>query len=105
MTTPATLLLVLMIATSQLKAAAIPMDHGSVVTSTAKGEKDRELDHGTLDSRREKGRSIYRKRKGPAFPVHAGSALDAGTIWLADGSFFPLQFEKTTRDAQGQTLL
>ena len=26
------------------------------------------------------------------------------SIWLADGSFFPHQFEKTVRDAQGRTL-
>jgi hypothetical protein len=107
MTTPAALLLILMIATSQLKApAAIPNDHGTVVTSTVKGEI-RWTANWTMEPWTAGGKKAVRfteNGKGQYSPYEQEVRWTVESIWLADGSFFPLQFEKTVRDAQGQTL-
>jgi len=107
MTTPAALLLVLMIAMSQLKApAAIPTDHGTVVTSTIKGEM-RWTANWTMEPWTVGGKNAVRfteNGKGQHSPFAQEVFWTVESIWLADGSFFPLQFEKTVRDAQGQTV-
>ena len=107
MTSPTALLLVLMIASSQLKApAAIPTDHGTVVTSTTKGEM-RWTANWTMEPWTVGGRKAVRftengKGRYSPFTQEVNWMLEA--IWLADGSFFPLRFEKTVRNGQGQTL-
>jgi hypothetical protein len=107
MTTPAALLLVLMIAASQLKApATIPNEHGIVVTSTAKGEM-RWTGNWTMEPWTAAGKKAVRfteNGKGLYSPFTQEVSWTVESIWLAEGSFFPLQFERTVRDAQGQTL-
>ena len=107
MTTPGALLLVLMMSTSPLKApAAIPNEHGMVVTSTAKGEM-RWTANWTMEPWTAAGKKAVRfteKGKGQYSPFAQEVNWTVESIWLADGSFFPLQFERTVRDAQGQTL-
>jgi len=107
MTNTAALLLVLVIATAQLKApAAIPTDHGTVVTSTVKGEM-RWTANWTMEPWTVGGKKAVRfteNGKGQQSPFAQEVFWTLESVWLADGSFFPLQFEKTVRDAQGQTL-
>jgi hypothetical protein len=107
MTSPAALLLVLTLVTAQLKApAAIPTGHGTVVTSTAKGEM-RWTANWTMEPWTVGGKKAVRfteNGKGQYSPFSQDVRWTLESIWLADGSFFPLQFEKTFRDAQGQTL-
>ena len=107
MTSPAALLLALMIASSQLKApAAIPTDHGSVVTSTTKGEM-RWTANWTMEPWTVNGKKAVRfteKGNGRYSPFAQEVHWMLESIWLADGSFYPLQFEKTVLDAKGQTL-
>ena len=107
MTTPGALLLVLMMSTSQLKApAAIPNEHGMVVTSTAKGEM-RWTANWTMEPWTAAGKKAVRfteNGKGLFSPFTQEVSWTVESIWLAEGSFFPLQFERTVRDAQGQTL-
>ena len=107
MTSPATLLLVLVIASSQLKSpATIPMDHGTVVTSTTKGEM-RWTANWTMEPWTVGGKKAVRfteNGKGLYSPFTQEVNWMLESVWLADGSFFPLQFEKTVRNAQGKTL-
>jgi hypothetical protein len=104
---PAALLLFLIITSAQLKApAVIPANHGTVVTSTAKGEM-RWTANWTMEPWTVGGKNAVRfteNGKGQYSPFTQEVRWTLESIWLADGSFFPLQFEKTVRDAQGQTL-
>lgn len=107
MTPPAALLLFLVITSAQLKApAAIPTDHGTVVTSTVNGEMRWSADW-TMEPWAVGGRKAVRfteNGKGHYSPFTQEVRWTLESIWLADGSFFPLQFERTVRDSQGQTL-
>ncbi|HET9129564.1 MAG TPA: hypothetical protein VFO86_01375, partial [Terriglobia bacterium] len=107
MTSPSTLLLVLVLASSQLKAPmAIPTDHGTVVTSTTKGEM-RWTANWTMEPWTVGGKKAVRfteNGKGQYSPFSREVNWMLESIWLADGSFFPLQFEKTVRNAKGETL-
>lgn len=107
MTSPAELLLVLMLASTQLKApAAIPTDHGTVVTSNTKGEM-RWTANWTMEPWTVGGKKAVRfteSGKGQYSPFTQEVNWKLESVWLADGSFFPLQFEKTILDAKGQTL-
>jgi len=104
---PAALLIVFLLSSAQLKApATIPMNHGTVVTSTAKGER-RWSASWTMEPWMVGGKRAVRfteigKGRYSPFTQEVGWTLES--IWLADGSFFPFQFEKTFRDAQGRTL-
>jgi hypothetical protein len=96
-----------MIASSQLKApVTIPTDRGTVVTSTTKGEM-RWTAHWTMEPWTVGGKKAVRfteNGKGQYSPFSQEVNWMLESIWLADGSFFPLQFEKTVRNAQGQIL-
>jgi len=107
MTPSAALLLFLLMAAAQLKApSAIPTNHGTVVTSTVKGEQ-RWSANWTMEPWTVAGRKAVRfteNGKGLYSPFTQEVRWTLESIWLADGSFFPLQFEKTIRNVQGQTL-
>jgi hypothetical protein len=104
---PAALLLLLAMAAAQLKAPpVIPRDHGTVVTSTSKGEPRWSADW-TMEPWTVAGKKAVRfteNGKGHYSPFPQEIHWTLESIWLADGSFFPLQFEKTIRDTQGQIL-
>jgi hypothetical protein len=107
MTPSVALLLVLALASSQLKAPlSIPSDHGTVVTSTTKGEM-RWIANWTMEPWTVSGKKAVRFTeigKGQFSPFMQEVHWTLESIWIADGSFFPLQFEKSVRDLQGQTL-
>lgn len=92
---------------AQLKApSVIPRDHGTVVATTTKGEMRWSADW-TMDPWTVAGKNAVRftetgKGHYSGFAQEIRWTIEA--VWLADGSFFPLQFEKTIRDTQGKTL-
>jgi len=103
--TPATLLLFLMMTAAQVKAPpAIPTDHGTVVTSTVKGEQ-RWTANWTMEPSTVAGKKAVRfteNGKGEYSPFTQEVSWTLESIWLAEGSFFPIQFERTVRNTQGQ---
>lgn len=103
--TPASLLLSLLVAAAQMKAPpAIPNDHGTVVTSTVKGEQ-RWSANWTMEAWSVAGMKAVRfteNGKGQYSPFTQDVSWTLESIWLAEGTFFPLQFERTIRNAQSQ---
>jgi len=105
MISPSALLLYLLVAAAQLKAPpAIPTDHGTVVSSTVKGEQ-RWSASWTMAPWSIGGKKAVRFTEsgmGRYSPFDQEVRWTLESIWIADGSFFPLQFERTVRDTQGQ---
>ena len=103
MTSP-TVLLLLVLLGAQLKApSVVPRERGTVITSTVKGES-RWIADWTMDAWTVKGVKAVRfteNGKGHYSPFQQEVRWTLESIWLADGSFFPLQFEKTIRNTQG----
>jgi len=108
----AALLLGLMMAAAPLIAAqlkappVIPMDHGTVVASTTNGAR-RWSANWTMEPWNVNGKNAVRfteNGKGHYSPFTQEVQWNLESVWLADSSFFPLQFEKTIRDTQGHTL-
>src|SRR5947207_14487733 len=102
----ATLLLAVVTA-AQLKAPpVIASDHGTVVASTSKGTLRWSADW-TMEPWSVAGKKAVRfteKGKGHYSPFTQDVQWSLESIWLADGKFFPLRFEKTIRDSQGRVL-
>jgi hypothetical protein len=102
-----TLLIALVIAAAQLKAPpSIPSEHGTVVATTTKGTVRWSADW-TMEPWTAAGKSAVRfteSGKGQYSPFTQEVRWSLEAVWLADGNFFPLQFEKTVRDVHGQTL-
>ena len=92
---------------AQLKAPnVIPKDHGMVVASTNNGAV-RWSANWTMAPWSVGGKNAVRfteTGKGHYSPFTQEVHWTLESVWLADGSFFPLQFEKTIRDTQGHTL-
>jgi hypothetical protein len=107
MNLPAALLLFLALTAAQVKApTAIPKDRGTVVTSTAKGEPRWRADW-TMEPWTVAGRKAVRfteTGEGKYSPYTQEVRWTLESVWLADGEFFPFQFEKTVRDLQGRTI-
>jgi len=102
-----TALLLLIPVAIQLKApAAVPTDHGAVVTSTTKGERrwsaDWTMSPWTIGDK--KAVRFTETGKGFYSPFKEEVRWTLESIWLADGDFFPLRFEKTVYDSQGRTI-
>jgi hypothetical protein len=106
-TAPATILLVVLLAAAQLKAPpVIPSEHGTVVASTTNGELRWTADWTMSPSSVGAKSAVHFTESGHGhyspFTQEVRWSLDS--TWLADGTFFPFQFEKTIRDVQGRTL-
>ena len=100
-------ILLLMMAAAQLKApAAVPSEHGTVETSTAKGEKrwtaEWTMSPWTIGER--KAARFTETGKGYYSPFKEEVRWTSESVWMADGEFFPLQTEKTIYDGQGRTI-
>ncbi len=97
----------LAIAAAQIPApAAIPRNHGGVIATNAKGDArwsaDWTMEPWSVNGQKavrfsETGRGIY-----SPFMQEVQWTLES--IWLAEGNYFPLRFEKTFRTPQGRVL-
>jgi hypothetical protein len=107
MNLPAALLLLLTLSAIQLKApVAIPKDRGTVVTTTVKGEPRWRADW-TMEPWTVAGRKAVRfteNGKGNYSTYRQEVRWTLESVWLADGDFYPLQFERTVRDMQDRTI-
>ena len=108
MNLPAALLLFLTLSSaSQLKApAVIPAEHGTVVTSSARGEPRWRADW-TMEPWTIAGRKAVRfteNGKGNYSPFTQEVRWTLESVWLAEGDFYPMQFEKTVWDLQGHVI-
>jgi len=104
---PAGALFASLLLAAQLKAPpALLTDHGSIRASTTKGTVRWTADW-TMDPSSVNGRKAIRftetgKGQYAPFPQEVQWFIEA--TWSADGKFFPLHFEKTIRNAQGNIL-
>jgi len=102
-----TALFLALVMAAQLKAPPVsPSDHGTVVASTTKGTARWKADW-TMEPWQVGGKNAVRfteKGKGQYWPFEPEVQWSLESIWLADGNFFPLHFEKTIRDGQGSVV-
>jgi hypothetical protein len=106
MTQAAALFLALVMA-AQLKAPPVlPADHGAVMASTTKGivrwSANWTMEPSSVDGK--KAVRFTEKGKGQFSPFTQEVQWSMECIWLADGKFFPIHFEKTIRDGHGEVL-
>jgi len=84
----------------------IPKDHGTVAASTTNG-KLRWTANWTMEPWTANGKKAVRFTEtgsGHYSPFSQEVQWNLEAVWLAEGNYFPLQFQKTIRDKQGRTL-
>jgi hypothetical protein len=84
----------------------IPKEHGAVTASTADG-KPRWTANWTMEPWTSGGHRAVRFTEtgsGHYSPFTQEVQWNLESIWLAEGNYFPLQFQKTIQDKQGRTL-
>jgi hypothetical protein len=86
--------------------SAIPRERGSIVVVAVDGRAQRWTAEWTMEPSREQGRPAVRfteTGRGRYSPYTQPVRWSLEAVWSADGSFYPLRFDKTITDEKGHT--